>query len=266
MLLDRIHAVSQLRFSSSSFFAIIEPWAAIANTSLSSFLIMDYPASILSPSDFSDYFHAAHIISVWKSQGVTSARSALNSLAFPLSRCPLLFELNSRLNNLYSPHLLIDGIWLSNSHGGISRIWQQIFSTFSLQGFISDSGPISFIDRGCSLTYPDFTHIYKFPRCDPLDFDRFHYLSAVNSRIFLESKSDVFVSSWITRLDSSTIKSHPSLALVHDCIPEVYLSSESDLVSRRREWLDSSSSFLAVSASTASDLIRYYHLPTISEH
>ena len=58
-------------------------------------------------------------------------------------------QLNARgrLRGEPAPHLLMDALWLQRPTGGITRVWEQILTTWSLPGLVSAAAPITLIDR-----------------------------------------------------------------------------------------------------------------------
>ena len=70
---------------------------------------------------------AVVLLDLWRQQGPAAVRQRLEVLnPLDLKGCMLLQELWSRLEQQPGPRLLVDGIWWSQTHGGISRVWQQI--------------------------------------------------------------------------------------------------------------------------------------------
>jgi glycosyltransferase involved in cell wall biosynthesis len=87
---------------------------------------------------------------------------------------------------------------------------------------------------------------------DPYISSNLQALSEDNSFHVLNWMADVFCSTWITS-SGYLSSSCPEVALVHDLIPERF-STNTQTTFIRKHWLDSASSFLAVSADTSSDL------------
>ena len=81
----------------------------------------------------------------------------------------LLQELYHRLHHEPGPRLLIDGCWLSRPHGGISRVWQQILSTWQLPGLINSEAPVALIDRNSQYSFTSSLSIFEREKVDPLD-------------------------------------------------------------------------------------------------
>ena len=199
-------------------------------------------ASMIGPHErFPGAEQAVALLDLWRQQGPAAVRQGLEALN-PLERqrCALLQELWSRLEQQPGPRLLVDGIWWSQTHGGISRVWQQIRRCWDLPGLVHSSAPVRCIPpRGI----------------DPLDWSALAESADHNRRETETWRADVFLSSWIT----STGGSHgqpacPELALVHDCIPERVQGVTSDQRRLRTRWLLGARRHLAMSAATAGDL------------
>ena len=209
-------------------------------------------------SSFPNSSEAISIVSVWRLHGPEAALFALRNVLSDLQasgRKPglLLLELQSRLERRRGPRLLIDGLWFCRPHGGITRVWEQILSTWQLPGLLSETAPVAIINRdsrlALSASYPSF----QGSTIDPLDYQSVLSIAAENQKFIEYWNADVFCSSWI----SSSAPSAPScseLALVHDCLPERSKVSSSYLRKTRRRWLTGASAYLAVSAATADDL------------
>ena len=102
-------------------------------------------------SSFSDSVSAVRVLKALQEDGLSGSLYQLDLELNSSSFGPLLKELYLRLNGFPSPRILIDAIWLSNNYGGITRVWKQLFNTFSLRGLFSESSPISLIN--CSNPY-----------------------------------------------------------------------------------------------------------------
>ena len=86
------------------------------------------------PASFADYSSASIVLDILRRDGPSAALKLLDTLNVS-SDSPLLYEL-FRLHKLNGPRILIDGIWFSRAYGGISRVWAQILSTWSLSGLV----------------------------------------------------------------------------------------------------------------------------------
>ena len=190
--------------------------------------------------------------------GIQSALVVLQSTLSSLrkqgvSPGPLLSELKARLEGRPGPRILIDGLWFCRPHGGITRVWEQILSTWQLPGLLSDVAPVAIIDRASHLSItPSFSCLVG-KQIDPLDSKSVASITDENSMLVDSWRADVFCSSWISSSGSLT-PACPELALVHDCLPERSQERCTDLLSTRRRWLTGASAHLAVSAATADDL------------
>ena len=82
-----------------------------------------------------------------------------------------------------SPRLLVDGCWFSRPYGGVTRVWQQILSTFQLPGFMSDSSPFAIINRNCKLSLSSKIYCIESNPVDPTDPNDIAKLASDNGRI-----------------------------------------------------------------------------------
>jgi len=198
---------------------------------------------------------AAEVLSCWRALGPEAAASCQQQLehAQPqLAQAPLQRELRARLAGEPGPRLLIDGLWFSRPYGGITRVWEQILSTWALPGLVSEAAPVCLIERDSHLARCEAFPWLEGRRVDPIDPVAVASLADDNAALAAQWGAQVFLSSWI----SSTGVSQPAtaeLALVHDCLPERYGVPE-PLRGLRRRWLLGARRHLAVSADTAADL------------
>ena len=79
-----------------------------------------------------------------------------------------MLELQARLDGRPGPRLLIDGLWFNRPYGGITRVWEQILSTWQLPGFLSDDAPVGIINRGSTISADSFPS-FKAKSINPLD-------------------------------------------------------------------------------------------------
>ena len=93
------------------------------------------------PASFADYSSASIVLDILRRDGPSAALKLLDTLNVS-SDSPLLYELFLRLHKLNGPRILIDGIWFSRAYGGISRVWAQILSTWSLSGLVFPESPV----------------------------------------------------------------------------------------------------------------------------
>ena len=211
---------------------------------------------VISPLLSPDPLHVIHILEKLRYSGPDEARLALGN---DCTGCSLINELRLRLSGAPGPRLLLDGIWFSRPVGGISRVWDQILSCWSLPSLFSDSSPLIIVDRGSCLARSAMFDTLPGIAADPLSSDDLHLASQDNARFVQSWNADVFLSSWITS-SSNNEPACPELAFVHDCLPE-RSSIDAQLKSLRLRWLTSASSLLAVSHDTASDLAGLLSLP-----
>ena len=188
-----------------------------------------------SSSSFPDWEAAATVLGVWREKGSNSADSILSDAIQTHSGGLLLKELHHRLRREPGPRLLIDGCWFSRRHGGVTRVWQQIFSTWQLPGLINAEAPVAFIDRNSQLGLTHSLSSLKGKEVDPLDPQAVAELSEENSYLVQAWNADVFCSSWISNCGSYR-PACSELALVHDCLPERIRPDQPKLIALRRRW------------------------------
>lgn len=165
---------------------------------------------------------------------------------------PLLQELLSRLRGEPAPRLLVDGVWLSRVSGGITRVWEQIFGTWSLPGLLPEPASLRVIDREATSALLSRFPVIERPALDPLDLEGVEATANANAALAVELGADVFLSTWISVCGAQR-PACTELALVHDCMPE-RSRPQAPLLRMRRRWLLGAGAHLAVSAATASDL------------
>ena len=98
-------------------------------------------------SSFCDWAAAAKGPSSLERKRINAANSILSDEIQAQSGGLLLQELHHRLHRDPGPRLLIDGCWFSRPYGGVTRVWQQIFSTWQLPGLINSEAPVALINR-----------------------------------------------------------------------------------------------------------------------
>ena len=213
-------------------------------------------------SSFSDWAAAARVLGVWRQRGSNAADSILADEIQAQSSGLLLQELHYRLHCEPGPRLLIDGCWFSRPYGGITRVWQQIFSTWQLPGLINAEAPVALIDRKSQLSFTSSLSSLEGQEVDPLDPQAVAELSEENSCLVQEWKADVFCSSWISNCGSHR-PACPELAFVHDCLPERIRPDQPELLALRRRWWQQAAAHLAVSLATAEDLAHLLQKPIL---
>ena len=193
------------------------------------------------------------VLGVWRERGPSAADSILSDEIKVQPSGLLLQELHRRLRHDPGPRRLIDGCWFSRPYGGITRVWQQILSTWQLPGLINAEAPVALIDRNSQLTLTSSFPSLKGAEVDPVDPQAVAALAQENSFLVQEWQADVFCSSWISH-SGSLRPACPELALVHDCLPERIGPDQPELMALRRRWWQQAAAHLAVSSSTAADL------------
>ena len=213
-------------------------------------------------SSFSDWASATKVLAVWRERGLNAVESVLSDEIKAHCGGFLLQEIHKRLHHEPGPRLLIDGCWFSRPHGGITRVWQQIFSTWQLPGLINAEAPVALIDRNSQLSLPSSLSSLEGQEVDPLDPQAVAGLSKENGCLVQKWKADVFCSSWISNCGSHRPVC-PELALVHDCLPERIRPDQPELMALRRRWWQQAASHLAVSSATAEDLSHLLQKPDL---
>ena len=213
-------------------------------------------------SSFSDWAAAARVLAVWREKGPSEAISILADEIKFQSGGLLLQELYLRLRSEPGPRLLIDGCWLCRPYGGITRVWQQIFSTWQLPGLINAEAPVALIDRNSRLSRNCCFAFFEGAEADPLDPEEVAALADENSCFVQEWKADVFCSSWISNSGFHR-PACAELALVHDCLPERIRPDQTELMALRRRWWQQAAVHLAVSSATAEDLAHLLQKPNL---
>ena len=204
-------------------------------------------------SSFLDWDAASRVLEVWRERGLNAVDSILSDEIQAQPGGLLLQELHQRLHRKPGPRLLIDGCWFSRPYGGVTRVWQQIVSTWQLPGLINTEAPVALIDRKSQLSFTSSLSSLEGQEVDPLDPQSVAELSEENSSLVQEWKADVFCSSWISNCGSHR-PACSELALVHDCLPERIRPDQPELMALRRRWWQQAAAHLAVSSATAEDL------------
>jgi hypothetical protein len=197
-----------------------------------------------------DRLVAERWIQCWRDSGPFEIRQHFH---YPEGSGLLAQEVWLRAHALPGPRLLVDGLWFTRPYGGVTRVWEQILSTWSLPNMLYSAAPAACLDRESHLALSDCLEAIEAERIDPLDPTAILASSKVNAELAAGWSTDVFVSSWTSSCGSSTPYCS-ELALVHDCLPERTPSAPAELLRCRRRWLSGASQHLAVSAATARDL------------
>ena len=132
-------------------------------------------------------------------EGETSCRRWLEQQQGPSAALdprdqPLLEELMRRLRGEPVPHLLVDALWLQRPTGGITRVWEQILTTWSLPGLVSAAAPITLIDREARSALLSRFALVEQPPLDPLDVAAVAGSSEANGQLAKELGAQVFLS------------------------------------------------------------------------
>jgi hypothetical protein len=197
---------------------------------------------------------AASVLRRWRVDGPEAAARhlRLQPLAATSDQGLLQQELALRLTGQPGPRLLVDGLWFSRPHGGITRVWEQILRTWQLPGLVCEAAPVGLIERNSHLALSAAFPALEARALDPLDPAQVARATEENALLAERWGAEVFLSSWI----SSCGVEAPvcaELALVHDCLPERY-GMPQPLQQLRHRWLHGARGHLAVSADTAADL------------
>ena len=198
---------------------------------------------------------SAAVLRRWRLAGPDAARREWDrqqTLAVQSGPDDLLYELGLRLDGQSGPRLLVDGLWFSRPHGGITRVWEQILRCWSLPGMLNPQAPVALVERNSHLALSGAFPLVEARVVDPLDPKAVAALADDNARHVQRWGATVFLSSWVS---SSGAKqpSCPELALVHDCLPERYGVAQ-PMRALRDRWLQGARMQLAVSADTARDV------------
>ena len=193
------------------------------------------------------------VLDCWRSHGPHAALELCNRLRTPRTPVqPLLEELHLRLVGAPGPRVLIDGLWFSRPHGGITRVWEQILNCWLLPGLISSKAPIALIERNSHLAITGKFENIHGSLVDPLDIGAVAKTADENAEQASDWGASVFISSWLSICAQDVYKC-PELHLVHDCLPE-RLSKDPALLAQRRRCSQGASELLAVSKDSAQDL------------
>lgn len=145
-------------------------------------------------------------------------------------------------------NIVIDGVFLQLAQSGIARVWLSLLEQWKGSRFARH---LHILDRGRTFPRIDGYHYLDVPTHD--------YNNLQNDRNMLQDicdtlKADLFVSTYYT-----TPLRTPSLLMVHDMIPEVFLGESRLAVPmwiEKQHALSYASEYVAVSNNTAHDLVR----------
>ena len=193
------------------------------------------------------------VLDCLRSHGSNAALELCNRLRTPRTPVqPLLEELYLRLVGAPGPRILLDGLWFTRPHGGITRVWEQILNCWLLPGLISFKSPIALIERNSHLAITGRFENINGSSVDPLDIGAVAKIAKENAKYAGDWGASVFTSSWLSVCAQDVYKC-PELHLVHDCLPE-RLSKDPVLLAQRRRCSNGASELIAVSKASAQDL------------
>ena len=193
------------------------------------------------------------VLDCWRSHGSHAALELCNRFRTPRTPDqPLLEELYLRLVGAPGPRILLDGLWFTRPHGGITRVWEQILNCWLLPGLISSKSPIALIERNSHLAITGKFENISGSSVDPLDIGAVAKIAKENAKYASDWGASVFISSWLSVCAQDVYKC-PELHLVHDCLPE-RLSKDPVLLAQRRRCSNGASELIAVSKASAQDL------------
>ena len=193
------------------------------------------------------------VLDCLRSHGSNAALELCNRLRTPRTPVqPLLEELYLRLVGAPGPRIMLDGLWFTRPHGGITRVWEQILNCWLLPGLISFKSPIALIERNSHLAITGRFENINGSSVDPLDIGAVAKIAKENAMYASDFGASVFISSWLSVCAQDAYKC-PELHLVHDCLPE-RLSKDPVLLAQRRRCSNGASELIAVSKASAQDL------------
>ncbi|MBD1921226.1 FkbM family methyltransferase [Microcoleus sp. FACHB-831] len=147
-----------------------------------------------------------------------------------------------------SPIIIIDGVFFQLYKTGIARVWQSLLEEWAENGFAQH---IVVLDRaGTSPKIPGI-HYRSVP---PYDYGATDGDRQMLQEVCDEQDADLFISTYYT-----TPLSTPSVFMAYDMIPEVM---EWDLANpmwcEKNHGIQEASGYLAISESTARDLVKFF--------
>ena len=172
---------------------------------------------------------------------IKAYRYALDSIAFPPETTP----------SVRKADILVDGVFFQLMNTGIARVWKALLQEWVKSGF-ADS--ILLLDRAGTAPAIPGLRTKTIPAYD--------YNATDSDRLLLqalcdETGAELFVSSYYT-----TPLTTASLFFAYDMIPEVlgtpYFDLNAPMWREKHRGLSHASAFIAISRSTALDLVRYH--------
>lgn len=145
--------------------------------------------------------------------------------------------------------IVVDGVFFQLQHTGIARLWMTLLNIWASSDLASR---LVVLDRGGTIPRINGIRYRSLPRCN---YDDFATERQMLQRVCDEERAAVFISSYYT-IPLTT----PSVFMAYDMIPEC--TQCIDLAhshwQAKHAAIEYSSSFIAISDSTARDLIRLF--------
>ncbi|NER36168.1 MAG: glycosyltransferase [Oscillatoria sp. SIO1A7] len=144
--------------------------------------------------------------------------------------------------------IIIDGVFFQINNTGIARVWTCLLQEWVRTGFAKQ---ILMLDR--SGTAPRIAGV-KYLGVRSYDYNNTDGDRAYLQQICDEEKADIFISTYYT-----TPISTPSVFMAYDMIPELQQVNLADPMWREKHYgIRHASGYIAISESTARDLVRYF--------
>lgn len=151
------------------------------------------------------------------------------------------------------PKIMIDGVFFQRYKTGIARVWRTLLEEWAHTDFAQY---LVLLDRaGTAPCIPEI----RTRRIPPHDYNRLEDDRELLQELCDEEAADLFVSTYY-----STPLTTPSVLMVHDMIPEVAATKDSDvnlddfMWREKRQAIEQASAYIAVSESTARDLLHFF--------
>jgi len=154
-------------------------------------------------------------------------------------------------------NIVIDTVFFQMSYSGITRVWETLFRNFPAN---KDNRfyQIIVLQRGNENTYkfkPELNIENKFK---VLKINEFNYITMNQDVDYLnhickKEKIDIFISTYYTYCTVI-----PNVLLIHDMIPETFKLAKNHMWVQKDKAILNASSFIAISKTTESDLIKFY--------